>query len=115
MSEESSGVTRRDLLRRGGGVALATVWVVPVVQSIGGGTAFAVGSPQPTGVLPTKKGQPDTDVEGTKLPRTGSSVPLTEVAVVGAGLVATGAAVRKLTKSAPVDGPGDDVEGEIPA
>src|SRR4051812_44332299 len=102
----STGITRRDVLRRSGGVALATLWVTPVVQSVGG-AAFAAGSPAPTpSVLPTKTGHtPDTGVEGTKLPRTGSSLPLTEVAVVGAGMVAGGVVLRKVTKRAATDKP----------
>jgi LPXTG-motif cell wall-anchored protein len=113
MTEEARGATRRDVLRRGGGVALATVWMTPVIQSIGGAaSAGTTGSPAPTEVLPTKEGRPGTGVAGTKLPNTGNDSPILEVAVIGAGLVATGAAVRKIVKRG---GDTDEPELEAPA
>lgn len=41
MGEESQGITRRDLLRRGAVLGGAVVWTTPVVQTLGMGRAFA--------------------------------------------------------------------------
>lgn len=45
---ESQGITRRDLLRRGAALGGAVVWATPVVQTLGMGRAFAQ-VPSPTG------------------------------------------------------------------
>jgi hypothetical protein len=41
VSEPSSGITRRELLKRGAIVGVATLWVTPIVQTVGMGRAFA--------------------------------------------------------------------------
>lgn len=48
MGEESQGITRRDLLRRGAVLGGAVVWSTPVVQTLGMGRAFAQ-TASPTG------------------------------------------------------------------
>ena len=46
MSETGSGITRRELLKRGAVVGVATLWVTPIVQTVGmGRAAAAVTSP----------------------------------------------------------------------
>jgi hypothetical protein len=45
---ESQGITRRDLLKRGAALGGAVVWATPVVQTLGMGRAFAQ-VPSPTG------------------------------------------------------------------
>lgn len=46
--EQSQGITRRDLLRRGAVLGGAVVWTTPVVQTLGMGRAFAQ-TASPTG------------------------------------------------------------------
>ena len=48
MGEETQGVTRRELLRRGAVLGGAVMWITPVVQTLGMGRAFAQ-TTSPTG------------------------------------------------------------------
>jgi hypothetical protein len=41
LSDESLGISRRDLLKRGAALGGAVIWVSPVVQTLGMGRAFA--------------------------------------------------------------------------
>ena len=48
---ETQGITRRDLLKRGAALGGAVVWATPVVQTLGMGRAFAqVPSPAPSDI-----------------------------------------------------------------
>ena len=95
---ESSGLTRRDALRRAAAVGGALVWTVPVVQSMSGTAVAAQGSVAVEGTKnpPQEKPEDDTEVEGSKLPRTGSIAG--DVAALGVGALAVGAATRAVKK-----------------
>ncbi len=98
---ESSGLTRRDALRRAAAVGGALVWTVPVVQSMSGTAVAAQGSVEVAveGTKTSNAGggsKPDTAVEGTKLPHTGSVAG--DVAALGVGALAVGAATRAVKK-----------------
>lgn len=96
---EASGLTRRDALRRAAAVGGALVWTVPVVQSMSGTAVAAQGSVEVAGTkTPHEAGgkKPDTAVEGTKLPHTGSVAG--DVAALGIGALAVGAATRAVKK-----------------
>jgi hypothetical protein len=81
---ETSGLSRRDALRRAAAVGGALVWTVPVVQSMSGTAVAAQGStdvperpgpststpPSSTTTPPTTVPTPETSVEGTKAPST---------------------------------------------
>lgn len=100
-SREPDGLTRRQALQRAAAVGGALVWTVPVVQSMSGTAVAAAGSVEVGG---TKTGrQPDegTGVLGSKLPSTGSSAG--DVAAIGVGAVAVGAALRAVAKRRPGD------------
>lgn len=110
---EQSGLGRRDLLRRGAMLTVATAWTVPVVQSLGPAALAADGSPRPS----TGGGGQTGGVEGngqqngggtsvlgekferggSKLPRTGEDVAAMTAAAVAltAGGAAAYAAARK--------------------
>jgi hypothetical protein len=97
---EQPGLTRREALRRTAAVGGALVWTVPVVQSLSGTAVAATGSTAvggtKTGNKPPKE-KPPTEVLGTKLPRTGSIAG--DLAALGVGTVAVGAAMRAVKKS----------------
>lgn len=96
---EATGITRRQALRRAAAVGGTLVWTVPLVQSVSGSAVAAAGSVE---VLGDKKGPkdtaggPDTEVEGTKLPSTGSVAG--DAAAIGIGALAVGAALRAVQK-----------------
>ena len=96
-----SGLTRRDALRRAAAVGGALVWTVPVVQSLSGTAVAADGSTEVEGVKVGrspggKGGDTETEVLGSKLPRTGSVAG--DVVALGVGAVAVGAATRAVKK-----------------
>lgn len=99
---DQPAVSRRDALRRGAAVGGALIWTVPVVQSLSGTAVAAQGSVEVGGTKTGKDKDEDnraedkTEVEGTKLPRTGSVVG--DVAALGVGAVAVGAATRAVKK-----------------
>jgi LPXTG-motif cell wall-anchored protein len=95
---ETPGLTRRDALRRAAAVGGALVWTVPVVQSMSGTAVAAQGSVEVEGTkIPhEEKPKPDTEVEGSKLPHTGSVAG--DVAALGVGALAVGAATRAVKK-----------------
>jgi LPXTG-motif cell wall-anchored protein len=95
---ETPGLTRRDALRRAAAVGGALVWTVPVVQSMSGTAVAAQGSVEVEGTkIPhEEKPKPDTEVKGTKLPHTGSVAG--DVAALGVGALAVGAATRAVKK-----------------
>jgi len=61
----SAELSRRDVLRRGAAVGVATVWVTPVIQSIGGNALAATGSPSPTPSSSTSTGSTGTTTTST--------------------------------------------------
>jgi hypothetical protein len=96
---EQSGLTRREALRRTAAVGGALVWTVPVVQSLSGTAVAATASTAvegtKTGNKPPKEDK-STEVLGTKLPHTGSIAG--DVAALGVGTIAVGAAMRAVKK-----------------
>jgi LPXTG-motif cell wall-anchored protein len=95
---DHSGLTRRDALRRATAVGGALVWTVPVVQSMSGTAVAAQGSVEVEGTKTSAEGggKRETFVEGTKLPHTGSVAG--DVAALGIGALAVGAATRAVKK-----------------
>ena len=98
-SQEPVGLTRRQALRRAAAVGGTLVWTVPLVQSMSGTAVAAVGSTEVEG---TKKPHEKPRVLGEKLPKTGSQVG--DIAALGVGTVAVGAAIRAAVKGRTDDG-----------
>jgi LPXTG-motif cell wall-anchored protein len=101
-------LTRRQALRRAALVGGTLVWTIPVVQSLSGSAVAATGSVAVEGTKNGPKTSGDTDVEGTKLPSTGSMAG--DAAALGVGALAVGAALRAAAKRRGETGePGDEV------
>lgn len=140
MSPEPSGrpISRRNALQRGVMVGGALLWAAPTVQvfSASANAADVASQPPPppstnppttpppggTGVEGTNTGSPPsggTEVEGTKtsagsLPRTGVAFPPIITAVVGTGLLAGGAAMRRWAREGDDETAADTTRDPIP-
>lgn len=95
-TDAGTGLTRRQLLRRG---ALATgvlVWAVPAVQVV---MPAAQASPGSDAVLAVHHHRQIQSEPGT-LPFTGADIPIRQAIEVGAGLSAVGAVLAALKRRA---------------
>ena len=95
--ETNSGITRRDVLKRGAVAGGAVLWAVPVVQVIGmsashaaaasggggGGGGGGTTTPTPTGTTPTGGTTPPTEVLPTELTQNPTVTPTVSPTVQG--------------------------------
>jgi hypothetical protein len=100
-------MTRRDALRRAAAVGGTLAWTVPAVQSMSGSAVAAAGSlaveGTKSGQQPEARGAAETGLLGSRLPGTGSMAA--DVAALGVGALAVGAALRSVRKR-PTDSDG---------
>ena len=91
-------LTRRQLLRRSAAVGGALVWTTPVVQSLSGPALAATPSPAEVAGVKRPRGENERDVAAEDGGLAGTGANTGDLAALGVGAVAAGAALRAVAK-----------------